>query len=114
MNDQAATPFQINRRSFLGYTAGGLGYLALAQLLGAEVPTAPSGFHPLAPKAPHHTPKAKSVICLFQHGGPSQMDLFDPKPELNKWNGKDYPHKDLEVHFDKQAGKLLESPFSFK
>ncbi|HEY0454826.1 MAG TPA: DUF1501 domain-containing protein [Verrucomicrobiae bacterium] len=63
---------------------------------------------------PHHPAKAKSVICLFQHGGPSQMDLFDPKPELNKWNGKEYPHKDLEIHFEKQAGKLLESPFKFQ
>ena len=42
------------------------------------------------------------------------MDLFDPKPELNKWNGKDYPGTDLEIHFDKQAGKLLESPFKFQ
>src|SRR5438105_932856 len=111
-------PFNMIRRSFLGYTAGGLGYLALAHLLGTDAkgasPHAPHGFHPLAPKPPHFPGKAKSVICLFQHGGPSQMDLFDPKPELNKWNGKDYPHKDLEVHFDKQAGKLLESPFSFK
>lgn len=114
MSHRAALPFQINRRSFLGYTAGGLGYLALAHLLGGDARSATAGFHPLAPKAPHHTPRAKSVICLFQHGGPSQMDLFDPKPELNKWNGKDYPRKDLEVHFDKQAGKLLESPFTFK
>src|SRR5882672_8077151 len=104
--------FQFNRRSFLGYTAGGLGYLALSHLLGADSSAAESS-HPLAPKTPHHPPKAKSVICLFQHGGPSQMDLFDPKPELNKWNGKEYPHKDLEIHFDKQAGKLLESPFQF-
>src|ERR1044071_2707594 len=110
--------FSLNRRSFLRYSAGGLSYLALAHLLGLEkrsvAAAAPTGFHPLAPKAPHHTPKAKAVICLFQHGGPSQMDLFVPKPELNKWNGKEYPHKDLEVHFEKQAGKLLESPYSFK
>ena len=39
----------------------------------------------------HAAPKAKSVICLFQHGGPSQMDLFDPKPELTKYHGKPYP-----------------------
>ena len=109
--------YQINRRSFLGYTAGGLGHLALAQLLGSEqkgrAAIAAAG-HPLAPKAPHYTPKAKAVICLFQHGGPSQMDLFDPKPELNKRNGQDYPDKDLEIHFDKASGKLLQSPFSFK
>ncbi len=116
MKHDLREPFGMNRRSFLSHTAGGLGYLALAHLLRMDGQAAPTstGFHPLAPKAPHHPAKAKSVICLFQHGGPSQMDLFDPKPELNKWNGKDYPHKDLEVHFDKQAGKLLESPFLFK
>jgi hypothetical protein len=111
--------FAMNRRSFLGFSAGGLGYLALSHLLSLEGFAATDdkiieAAHPLAPKLPHHPPKAKSVICLFQHGGPSQMDLFDPKPELNKWNGKDYPGTDLEIHFDKQAGKLLESPFKFQ
>ncbi|PYI86315.1 MAG: DUF1501 domain-containing protein, partial [Verrucomicrobia bacterium] len=110
--------FGINRRAFLGYTAGGLGYLTLAHLLALEGRAAPTDkitnpAHPLAPRPPHHAPKAKAVICLFQHGGPSQMDLFDPKPELNKWDGKDYPGNDLEIHFDKQAGKLLQSPFKF-
>ena len=110
--------YRMNRRVFLGYTAGGLGYLALAHLLSTEGKAAPSPFaassgDPLFPKTPHHRPAAKSVICLFQHGGPSQMDLFDPKPELTRWQGKDYPSKDLEIHFDKQAGKLLGSPFSF-
>jgi len=47
-----------------------------------------------------HRPRARSVICLFQHGGPSQMDLFDPKPELTKHQGKLYPSQ-LEIHFDK-------------
>lgn len=68
---------------------------------------------PLTPKPPHHRPRAKSVICLFQHGGPSQMDLFDAKPELNKRDGQDHPGE-LEIHFDKQAGKLLKSPFGFR
>src|SRR5262252_687564 len=93
--------YSINRRSFLGMTAGGLGYLALSHLLSAERAAAEPAsqvakvISPLAPKAPHHQPKAKAVICLFQHGGPSQMDLFDPKPELTKWNGKEYTGKDL-------------------
>jgi len=51
---------------------------------------------------------------LFQHGGPSQMDLFDPKPELTKWHGKPYPGGNLEIHFDKQAGNVLGSPYAFK
>src|SRR6266568_6647479 len=99
-----ALDLAINRRAFLGRYAGGLGALALAQLV-AEA-------DPLAPKAPRHPAKAKSVICLFQHGGPSQMDLFDPKPELTKQHGKPHPDK-LEVHFHTQQGKLLASPFKF-
>ena len=108
--------FSLNRRSFLRVSAGGLGSLALAHLLGTDARAAEPFSHsvsPLAPKAPHHKPRAKSVICLFQHGGPSQMDLFDPKPELNKRDGQDHPGK-LEIHFDKQAGKLLKSPFEFR
>src|SRR5436189_5481813 len=75
--------FSLNRRSFLRVSAGGLGSLALAHLLGANARAAEglrTGDSPLTPKAPHHKPRAKSVICLFQHGGPSQMALFDPKP----------------------------------
>src|SRR6187431_10093 len=94
----------MNRRAFLGRYAGGLGSLALAHLGQAA--------DPLAPKKPHHPAKAKAVICLFQHGGPSQMDLFDPKPELTKQHGKPHPDK-LEVHFHTQQGKLLASPFKF-
>jgi hypothetical protein len=56
--------------------------------------------------------RAKAVICLFQHGGPSQMDLFDAKPELVKRHGEAYPGE-LEVHFNNQQGKLLASPFKF-
>jgi hypothetical protein len=108
--------FSLNRRSFLRVSAGGLGALALTHLLSLEVRAAngsPASDFPLAPKPPHHKPRAKSVICLFQHGGPSQMDLFDPKPELNKRDGQDHPGQ-LEIHFDKQAGKLLKSPFEFR
>jgi hypothetical protein len=104
------TDFAINRRAFLGRYAGGLGSLALAHLAAAE--DAHTHADPLAPKKPHHAAKAKAVICLFQHGGPSQMDLFDPKPELTKHHGKPHPDK-LEVHFHTQQGKLLKSPFKF-
>jgi len=108
----------INRRAFLGRQVGLLGSLALAQLLDEELgqtahatelatPSPMSGLI-AKPKA-----TAKSVICLFQHGGPSQMDLFDPKPTLSKWHGKPYPGK-LEIHFDKQAGNVLGSPFQFR
>src|SRR5213082_2480066 len=94
---------RLNRRSFLGRYAGCLGTLALADLLAAEEQRSAD---PLATKPPHHAAKAKSVICLFQHGGPSQMDLFDPKPQLAKQSGKPYPGK-LEAHFHTQVGNLL-------
>ncbi len=97
--------FALTRRAFLARYAGSLGSLALAQL-------AADAYAPLASKPPHHTAKAKAVICLFQHGGPSQMDLFDPKPELTRQHGKSHPEK-LEVHFHTQSGKLLASPFKF-
>jgi len=104
--------FSPNRRAFLGRSAGALGSLALAHLLDAEARRSRAGTpSPLSP--PKREPKAKAVICLFQHGGPSQVDLFDPKPELSKRHGQKYPGS-LEIHFDKQAGNLLGSPFRFK
>jgi hypothetical protein len=102
----------VTRRAFLGHYAGCLGSLALAHLLGNEASASPApGL--LAPKVPHHRPRARAVICLFQHGGPSQMDLFDPKPALTKFHGKPYPGK-VEAHFHTQQGNLLSSPFRFQ
>jgi hypothetical protein len=85
-----------SRREFLLRAGGGFGALALSYLLdrdgyfsrGADrVPL----LDPLAPKAPHHNPKAKSVIWLFLEGGPSHIDLFDPKPVLDKLAGQPMP-----------------------
>ncbi len=105
-----AEQLQQTRRAFLARYAGGIGALAMSQLLTndlrAEVTAPGMG-------ARTGTARAKRVICLFQHGGPSQMDLFDPKPELQKWHGKPYPGGEIEVHFDKQQGNVLGSPFSF-
>ena len=98
--------FRPLRRAFLGRTAGALGSLAVAHLLDLDARRAGAAAPPTA-KA-----KAKAVICLFQHGGPSQVDLFDPKPELSKRHGQKYPGS-LEIHFDKQVGNLLASPFKF-
>ncbi len=103
---------ELTRRSFLGRYAGSLGGLALAHLLRESSHVHAAGVD-LAPAATHFTPKAKNVICLFQHGGPSQMDLFDPKPALEKYHGKPYPSGDLEIHFTNQAGNVLGSPFKF-
>jgi hypothetical protein len=66
----------------------------------------PPGARPARSAAAITPPRAKAVICLFQHGGPSQMDLFDPKPQLNKYHGQPYPAGDLETHFDKQKGNV--------
>jgi hypothetical protein len=95
-------PLQLTRRAFLGQSAGGLGALALASLAAPRI---------LAAERPR--PTAKAVISLFQHGGPSQMDLFDEKPELNKWAGKPYPGGKLEIHFNNKAGNVLEAPYRF-
>ena len=101
--------FGVNRRNVLAAAAGGVGMLALKQLLTEDIVRARA---PLAPQRTHHTPSAKSVILLFQNGGPSQMDLFDPKPELARQQGRPYPGK-VEAHFDKQVRNLLASPFRF-
>jgi hypothetical protein len=86
--------FEMNRRDFFGRFALGLGGAALFGLLRGEA----SGATPAAPNpfkgilgAPHFAPKAKRIIYLFMSGGPSQMDLFDYKPLLNKMNGQDLP-----------------------
>jgi hypothetical protein len=110
--------YSLNRRAFLSRYAGAIGTLALSALLEQD---RAQGREQLGGEAPQARPetgvtrkaRARSVICLFQHGGPSQMDLFDPKPALAKLHGKPYPGK-LEIHFDKKAGKLLASPFAFR
>jgi len=83
-----------SRREFL-YKAGcGFGALAFSYLLGMDgVARGESGvvLDPFAPKKPHFSPRAKSVIWLFMEGGPSHLDLFDPKPELEKLAGKPMP-----------------------
>jgi hypothetical protein len=116
MHITPANPFAIDRRAFMSHSAGGIGLLALNQLLdshaNADRPSRNAG-DALSVRAPHHPPKAKSVILLYQNGGPSQMDLFDHKPELTKQNGKPYPGK-VEAHFHKQVGKVLSAPFAFR
>jgi len=108
-----STPtLETTRRMFLGQHAGNVGLLALAALLHdqngcAAAETQSASGHDFQPRT-------KAVICLFQNGGPSQMDLFDPKPELTKWHGKPYPAGDLETHFDKQKGNVLGSPYRFR
>jgi len=103
------TPFALNRRAFLNATIGGIGGIALQAML-AE--TSVANFANSI--APHRPPTAKSLVCLFQHGGPSQCDLFDEKPLLAKYHGQPYPAGALEVHFDQQKGNVLGSPYAFR
>ena len=112
-----------SRRSFLQSMSGGIGAAALLHLLGRDLPgaassaTAAKAENPpidLRPRRPHFESKAKSVIHLFMNGGPSQMDLFDPKPMLDKHHGESYFDKiAAEVEGPKDAGAIMRSPFKF-
>ncbi len=107
-----------SRRNFFRNCAGGLGTIALADLLQRDGYGATGAtVNPLAPKPPHFKPRAKNVIFLFMEGAPSQMDLFDPKPELTKWHGKPLPAsrtKDLKLAFIKPTASVLGSNFKFE
>jgi len=110
-----------SRRKFFQECAGGIGMIALSQMLEREGRGAPAGtapeVNPLAPRKPHFAPKAKNVIFMFMEGGPSQLDLFDPKPELEKWSGKPLPAemtKDLRLAFTKPDAAVLASPRTFQ
>ena len=100
-----------SRREFLARAGGGFGMLALADLLRAEEPK-PVG--PLAPKEPHFAPRAKRVIWLFMNGGPSQVDTWDHKPELDKRDGQELKGFDPNTgFFNGQVGPLMKSPFKW-
>ena len=108
------------RREFLAHQAMGIGSVALAWLLkqdncAARPPTVDArpnnGLKPRTPPAP---PRATAMISLFQHGGPSHMDLCDPKPELSRYSGTDYS-EDIQFSFVNDASKkLYGSPFRFQ
>jgi hypothetical protein len=103
------------RRDFLRQAGGGLGALALTWLQQREAHAAPSA-NPLRAKAPHFAPKAKAVIFMFMVGGPSPLDLFDPKPALEKWRGKPLPASvgKFPSQFTKGDSGLLPSSRVFK
>jgi hypothetical protein len=96
----------------LSLCGAGFGMMALSALLGEEAMAAKPG-DPLAPRKPHFPPKAKRVIFLFMHGGPSQVDTFDPKPLLTRDSGKPFPGAKPRVQFA-ETGNLLRSPWEFK
>lgn len=110
---------QLTRRTFFKEVGYGVGGLALSSMLAQQGVAAPfqgNRKDPLAPKKPHFAPKAKSVIFLFMAGAPSQIDLLDPKPFLQKHNGEACPEEFMKgdrFAFIKGVPKLLGSPHSF-
>ncbi len=99
----------LTRREMLRVSSCGFGGLALAGLLGTEA----RADNPLAPKPPHFPARARRVIFLFMHGGPSQVDTFDYKPHLQRDDGKPLPFA-LPRVVSSPTGNLLKSPFAFK
>ena len=104
--DNTMTP--ISRRDLLRNCAAGFGGMALAALLQDEATA-----EPLSVKQPHFAPRAKRVIFLFMHGGPSQVDTFDYKPQLDRDHGKPLPFAKPRV-VSSATGNLLRSPWKFQ
>jgi hypothetical protein len=106
---------EITRRHFFGGAGFGIGSLALAALMDEKL-LAQQPTDAMAPKPGHHPPRAKNVIFLFMAGGPSQLDLFDYKPKLNRYDGEPCPEdlmKGERFAFIKGVPKLLGSPYPF-
>ena len=127
-DEREDSPRRWTRRSFFeqipfGIYGAALTHLLGRDLLGGSVPVeastpsqGPRRDYDLKPRPPQFAPKAKAVIELFMNGGPSQMDLFDPKPMLEKHHGEPYLYKlaaPQEVADPHQAGGLQRSPFQF-
>jgi hypothetical protein len=114
-------PGSLSRRELLTKTGGGAGFLALAALLadegllstagaadGAAGSSADPRLNPLAPKKSHYPAKAKSVIWLFMNGGPSHVDTWQYKPELEKRDGQELEGFDKNTGFFKeQVGPVM-------
>src|SRR5438874_7951977 len=106
----------LTRREMLRISGLGLGALAFHALLASERTTISpqtntSGL--FTPRPPHFQSRARAVILLMQNGGPSQMDLFDPKADLKKFDGKVHVEKVEMFQKGSEANKLLGSPFTF-
>ena len=122
----------LTRRQWLNRTGMGLGSLALGMmfdeqgLLAADSssnqtglpglptggnPLLSSGVNPLSPKSPHFAPKAKRMIHIFANGGPSHVDTFDRKEQLQKYHGKPLPMTNLPT--ERRTGAALGSPFKW-
>src|SRR6185503_18907667 len=108
----------VSRRAWLRAAGLGFGSLGLTAMLGEEAALIASSYqqsdNPLYPKPSHFEPKAKRVIFLFMHGGPSSIDTFDPKERLVRDHGKPLPIT-RPLAFDKSTpGPLMKSPWEFR
>ena len=113
------TESHFSRRRLLSTATWGLGSVALAWLLREENllaeferPEDKPTFD-LLPKQPHHAAKARAMVSLFMQGGPSHMDLFDPKPELNRLDGQNFPGDIKYDNVAQASSKVLGSPWKF-
>src|SRR5262245_48394565 len=115
-------PLYTSRRQFLSITGSGLGLLALTALLDQqsllaqrlETRTA-NVVNPMSPKQPMFPARAKSVIWLFMNGGPSQVDTWDYKPQLEKHDKQELQGFDQNTgFFTDQVGPIMKSPFAFR
>ena len=104
----------LSRREMLARAGGGFGLLALQDLLSSEAAATATdrSAHPFAVQAPHYPPRAKRCIFLYMPGGPSQIDLFDPKPRVSAKNGEPLPFEKPKLERTK-TGNLLASPWKF-
>ncbi len=106
-------PTLLSRRAALQRSAAGFGWLAASSLLAEKSPSPIShSLSPAAAKPPPAAPRAKRVIFLFMKGGPSHLDTFDPKPLLDRDDGKPFPGAKPRVQFA-ATGELLKSPWKF-
>lgn len=115
------TPGQPTRRQLLSRGTFGVGSMALAFLLQQDkllaipkdIALEPKTYD-LKPKTPPAAPRARALISLFMHGGPSQVDLLDPKPELTKRDGESYDSRVVFSFFNRATKRLLGSPWKFQ
>jgi hypothetical protein len=110
MNESPLT----SRRAFLRHSSLGFGALALTYLLGKDELLAAEGAVDLRPRPGNFPARANAVILLFQNGGPSQVDLFDPKPELQKRDGQKHGQKFESFQPGSENNALMASPFKFR
>ena len=102
----------LSRRQLLQTAGGGFGWLALSAMMQRA---GAASANPLAAHPPHAAPRAKSVIWLFMNGGPSHVDTWDYKPELQKRDGQPLPGFDSKTGFFPDAvGPLMKSPFAWQ